>query len=424
MEQDDGFGFGIGLMAEVVDVAVGPQATDDLAAGCGVEGLALEADGDFAIVAHAHGGALTPDVEPPRTAGTRAEDGSFFSERLLVGGPGRLAELAMDFILVGVGEELVEQRVGAGQFADLVGGQEGREAFLPVVVAAFDFAFGLRGGGVAQGHAVEVQGRTQLGEGVRVVRVKEGVVVHVEGQGQAVGGEGPGEEVEVSQEGFARVETGADVEAGGVVEQIQQALLVGRAGQEGVGRGVVLPERTVVAGLPAFDGFGGGFEAGVGGQLVGDGPATDAGAVRFEIQAPVQFAGGGAVGRGRLGGEQFGDQGGDFGGPVALVIAAGQTGRPGVGVAVGARLEVVAVEFVEAGAGQAQFVGGGAGGELPGAVAVEQVADEGSREAFAELELFIRASLPEESGFIAGRLIPAGLAGPPVKAGPTGRLSG
>ena len=331
----------------------------------------------------------------------------------MLGGLGWLAEFAVDFVLIGVGEELVEQRVGAGQFDDAVGGQEGREALLPVIVAALDFALGLRGGGVAQGHAVEVQGRAQLGEGVRVVGVKEGVVIHVEGQRQAVRLESAGEEVEVSQEGFTGVKPGADVEAGGVVEQIQQALFVGRAGQEGVGRGVVLPERTVVAGLPAFDGFGRGFEAGVGGQLVGDGPAADAGPIRFEVAAAVQFAGDARVGTRRLGGEKFGDQGGDFGGPVALVIAAGATGRPGVGVAVGARLEVVAVEFVEAGAGQAQFVGGGAGGELPGAVAVEQVADEGRREAFAELELFIRASLPEERGFSAWRLIPAGLAGPP-----------
>jgi hypothetical protein len=330
-----------------------------------------------------------------------------------VGGLGRLAEFAMAFMLVGVGEELVEQRVGAGQFADLVGGQEGREALLPVIVAALDFAFGLRGGGVAQGYAVEVQGRAQLGESVRVVRVKEGVVVHVEGQRQAVRLEGAGEEVQVGQEGFTGVKPGADVEAGGVVEQIQQALLGGRAGQEGMGRGIVLPERAVVAGLPALDGFGGGFEAGVGSQLVRAGPAADAGPIRFEVEPATQFAGDGAVRARWLGGEKFGDQGGDFGGPVALVIAAGQTGRPGVGVAVGARLEVVAVEFVEAGAGQAQFVGGGAGGELPGAVAVEQVADEGRREAFAELELFIRASLPEERGFSAWRLIPAGLAGPP-----------
>ena len=95
-----------------------------------------------------------------------------------------LAEFAMDFMLVGVGQELVEQWVGPGEFANAVGREDRDEAFLPVVVAAFDFAFGLRGG-VAELDAVEVQGRAKLGEGVRVVSVEEGVVVHIEGQREA-----------------------------------------------------------------------------------------------------------------------------------------------------------------------------------------------------------------------------------------------
>ena len=112
-------------------------------------------------------------------------------------------------MLVGVGKQLVEQVVGAAEFEDLVGGQEWGQAFLPVVVAAFDFAFGLGGGGVAQGDAVEVEGGAQLGEGIWVVGIEEGVVVHIEGQGQAVGLEGAGEEIEVGEEGFAGVEAGA-----------------------------------------------------------------------------------------------------------------------------------------------------------------------------------------------------------------------
>jgi hypothetical protein len=39
----------------------------------------------------------------------------------------------------------LEQGIGATQFEDLVGGQERGQAFLPVVVAAFDLAFGLGG---------------------------------------------------------------------------------------------------------------------------------------------------------------------------------------------------------------------------------------------------------------------------------------
>ena len=79
---------------------------------------------------------------------------AFFGEGLWVGGVRRLAEFAVDFMLVGVGDELVEQLVGAGEVADVIGGQEWDEAFLPVIVAAFDFAFGLRGGGVEPFDAV------------------------------------------------------------------------------------------------------------------------------------------------------------------------------------------------------------------------------------------------------------------------------
>lgn len=90
-------------------------------------------------------------------------------------------------MLIDVGQELVQEVVGPFEFHDVVGGQEGRETPLPEVMTAFDFALGLRGGGIAQGHAVEVESRAQLGEGLRVVGIKEGMVVDVKGQGQAVG---------------------------------------------------------------------------------------------------------------------------------------------------------------------------------------------------------------------------------------------
>ena len=48
----------------------------------------------------------------------------------------------MDFMLVDVGQELVEQAVGAFEFQDAVCRQERWQAFLPVVVASFDFTLG------------------------------------------------------------------------------------------------------------------------------------------------------------------------------------------------------------------------------------------------------------------------------------------
>ena len=120
--------------------------------------MSLGSDGDFPVVTDAHLGLLAPDEGPPRTMGIGAQDGSFFCEGLLLSGVGCLSQFTMDFVLIGVGDELVEQMVCPGEFDDLVGDQEGDEAFLPVVMAAFDFAFGLRGGGEAQCHALVILG--------------------------------------------------------------------------------------------------------------------------------------------------------------------------------------------------------------------------------------------------------------------------
>lgn len=326
VEQDDGFCGFVWRVPEVVKVASGTEAADDGGARRGGNGLALGTDGNFAVVTDPDAGSLAPNVRPPGTVGIGPENRTFFGEGLLVGGAGRHAEFAMDFVLVGVGHELVEEEVGTGEFDDLVYSQEGNEAFLPVVMAAFDFTLGLGRGRVAQLDAVEVEGRAELGEGVGVVGVEKGMVVHIEGQGQAVGLENAGKKIEVGQEGFGGVKPCAGVETGGVIQDVQQGLLVGAAGQEGMGRGIILPEGAVIAGLPAFDGFGKGLGAGVGGQLMFDGPAADAGAVGFEVEAAMQFAGGGAVGGGRFGGEEFGDQVGDFGGPIRLMIPAGEAG--------------------------------------------------------------------------------------------------
>jgi len=108
----------------------------------------------------------------------------------------------VDFVGVGVGEDLVEEGVGGFECEDLVCGEQGWQTLLPVVVAALDFAFGLGSGGIAQGDAVKVEGFTELGEGVRSAGEEEGVVVHAEGEREAVGEEDAVEEVEVREEGF------------------------------------------------------------------------------------------------------------------------------------------------------------------------------------------------------------------------------
>jgi len=385
VEQDDGEVLGVWGLTEVEDVAIGALATNDGGARRGGYGQALGADRNFAVVADPDWGLDAPDVGPPGAGRSGADDGAVLGDGLVTGGLGGGAQFAVDFVLVGMGQELIQQVVGGGQFEDVLGGQQGDQAFLPVVVAALDFAFGLGGGGIAEGDVVEVEGGAQLGEGVGVIGVEEGMVVHIEGQGQAVSLEDAGEEIEVGQEGFALVEVGTGVETGSIIEDIQQDLLVGGAWKPGVGAGVVLPEGAEVAGLPASDGFWGLFVAGVRGEVVLDGPAADAGAVDLELETAMEFTGAGAVGGGRSGGEEFCEQFGCFWWPVGVMVAAGSMGCPEVGPTLGAGAQVVGAELVEAAGMNVQFAGHNLGRETVRPGFSEEVADEWGGETMGEL---------------------------------------
>lgn len=98
----------------------------------------------------------------------------------------------MFFVPVVVQAELVDEEVGFGESGDLFSGEEGGETFLPEVVRALDFSFGLRSGGEAEGDFVKAQGGAELGKGVWLAGEEKGVVIDVESQGQAAGGEGAG----------------------------------------------------------------------------------------------------------------------------------------------------------------------------------------------------------------------------------------
>jgi len=70
----------------------------------------------------------------------------------------------MAFVSVAVEAEFCEQGVEGFEGGDGFCGAEGGEAVLPVLVAAFDFALGLRRGGVAEGDPVKMECRSELGE--------------------------------------------------------------------------------------------------------------------------------------------------------------------------------------------------------------------------------------------------------------------
>ena len=89
-------------MTEVIDVAIRTQAADDGRARRGINGMALRAGGDFAVVADADAGMLAPDKRPPRTKRDRTQDGAFFGEGLCSGSVRGGAGFAVDFMLVDV----------------------------------------------------------------------------------------------------------------------------------------------------------------------------------------------------------------------------------------------------------------------------------------------------------------------------------
>src|ERR1039457_387777 len=104
-------------------------------------------------------------------------------------------------------------------------------------MAAFDFSLGLRGWRIAELDAVKVERLTELGEGVGIVGVKEGVEVHRQCQREAVGFKDCREEVQVCQQGFGGIEACADIEGGGGVQGGGGGWFVGGLLRAGVGGG-------------------------------------------------------------------------------------------------------------------------------------------------------------------------------------------
>jgi hypothetical protein len=80
-------------------------------------------------------------------------------------------------------------RLGCG---DRLGGEAGGQSVLPVLVLALDLALGLRGAGVTQRDAVEVEGGPELDDRVGALGEEQAVAVDIKFQRQAVLDEGRG----------------------------------------------------------------------------------------------------------------------------------------------------------------------------------------------------------------------------------------
>lgn len=180
---------------------------------------------------------------------------------------------------------MIEQGVGLWQRGNMLCGEESREALLPEVMGAFDFAFCLRGGRVAQGDIVKAQGGAELGEGVGDGGEEEGVVVDVESKREAGFEEGGWEQIEMGEEPFVVVDASAREHAAVIVNEFEQRVLTGRAGKPAVRSGVVLPELADVLSLPAADRAARFFGRSRRGEFFAESEAADGGAMERETMA-------------------------------------------------------------------------------------------------------------------------------------------
>jgi hypothetical protein len=159
----------------------------------------------------------------------------------------------MLFVRVMMIAELVEEDIGLRESGDLLGRKESGESFLPEIVSTFYFAFGLWGGSKAQGNLVEAQGGAELRKGVGLTGKEEGVVIDVQGQRQAAGDKGAGEEVEMRKENLARVDPRKGQQPAVIVDDFQEWKLLLTRREPPMGRGIVLPKLADLLDLPTAD---------------------------------------------------------------------------------------------------------------------------------------------------------------------------
>ena len=196
---------GMGCRGQHGMMAGGMETKDHFGFGWFFNSQALRADRHATVAADLDERAHAPDIIPPRAAGCWPQDGAFFLAGLIPGSLRGLAQFAMDFPGIAVRPQGVNLRIGDGDFGDLFTGEVGGQASLPVLVGAFDFAFGLGRWGIPETDVIEFERPAQLGQGVRILSEKEAVVINVDLERASVGQKSGGQEVEVGEEEFAFV---------------------------------------------------------------------------------------------------------------------------------------------------------------------------------------------------------------------------
>jgi len=185
-------------------------------------------------------------------------------------------------------------------------------------------------------------------------------------------------------------------DATAIIEHVDHGKGLGAAGEPGMGRGVQLPEFADAAALPAPDGSWGAVIGFGMGEVVLDGPAANLSPIDLEVAFAEHLAGREAVGSWGVAAEPFVQERVHFGGPVGHMITTRKASGPEGLLMMGAGLEVIAVEFIEAASCQAESLGGGFDFKLSGTEEGQHVTDERSSTAPGQLE-FLSFSSDERS---------------------------
>ena len=156
------------------------EAQNHLGARGTFDAEALGADGHAAIGVDFERRADAPNIRPPRATRGWAQDRTL----LLFGEfPGLFrghAQFAMGFMGVTVESQSVDVWVGDFDLGNLFAGEIGRESALPELVLALDFALGLRRWSIKEADVVELEGPTELGQRLGILREKHGVIINVD----------------------------------------------------------------------------------------------------------------------------------------------------------------------------------------------------------------------------------------------------
>jgi len=388
-ENDDGFGLRMGMGPQLRVVARRMVTENGFGTGRSFDAQELGADGNAAVGTDFDLGAQAPDKGPPGAVGFGAQRGAFFFKRQVPGFLGSHLEFTVDFVVVAVATQGLKVRIGLVQVGDVLAGEIGRQALLPIEVATLDLTFSLGGRSKTKGDAIEVKGLAQLGEGFGVMSEEQAVEIHIEFQRQTVLLECGGQEIKVGQEQFAFINFGTGEKPAAIVEHVEHGKGLGAAGEPAVGRGVQLPEFTDVAALPAPDRSGGTVVGLWVSQVMLYGPTSDLSAVDSELAFAERLAGGKAVGSWRFAAQPFAQQRLHLRRPVGSMIASRCFRRPHGLLMVGTGLEVIAVKFVEAAAGEAELFHGGRGFEFLGSKCAQHVTNQRGGAAVSQLELFV-----------------------------------